>query len=118
MQLVFSILYNFEMFQKILFSPENPNFVVYMIQYDVGHPGLLTKDETSETIVGIVFVLFLAVRVPCWPKWLISVINHYINLQNTQLSAKTKNRHIFIVLGSLVSSFLSNPVFRKLEIHT
>ena len=58
MQLVFSILYKFEMFQKILFSPENPNFVLYMIQNDVGHPGLPTKDETSETILWNCFSPF------------------------------------------------------------
>ena len=52
MQLVFSILYKFEMFQKILFSPENPNFVLYMIQNGVGHPGLPTKDETSELFLS------------------------------------------------------------------
>ena len=66
----------------------------------------------------IVLVLFLAVRVHCRPKWLISAINHYINLQNTQLIAKTENRHIFIVLGSLQSHPFWVTLYLELEIHT
>ena len=43
-------------------------------------------------------------------NWLISVLNHLVSHENTQLRAKTKkqalNRNICIVLGRLYSLFL------------
>ena len=63
---------------------------------------LLTKDETSETILRNLFIYlfiniylfrFLTFRFPCiGQNWLISVLSHLVNHQNTQLNAETKNQ--------------------------
>ena len=65
-----------------------------VIKYvDPAYTGLPTKDETSETIVRNFFGQFPCTRSGflVGQNWLISVLNHYVNHQNTQLNAKTKN---------------------------
>ena len=61
---------------------------------------LPTKDETSETTVWNLFSPFSCIQVSfVGQNWFISVLKHFVNHQNTQLNAETKNqalnRHIF-----------------------
>ena len=64
--------------------------------------GLPTKDETLETIVRNWF------RGPCRSNWLITVLNHLVNIkiQNSETKNPVLNHHIYRVLGRLYSFIL------------
>ena len=60
--------------------------------------------------------IFFAFKLPCRPDWHISVLDHFVNHENTQLNAETKNlasnRHIFTVWGRLYSLILCGYLCR------
>ena len=57
----------------------------------------------QRRLFGICLVRFLVFKVPCIVQnWFISVLNHLVNLQNTQLNAETENQ----ALGRLYSLIL------------
>ena len=83
---------------KIYSFPEIPwiNLI-----YRVTHKGCDFTDDCTE----FVYFVFLHSEFLAGQNWHISVLSYFVNHQNTQLNAKTKNQayslHIFRVLGRL-----------------
>ena len=62
----------------------------------------------QRRLYGIYLVHFLSFRVPCiGQNWIIFVLNHLINYQNTQLSAKTKSKLQIVIFLELLGRLYS-----------